>query len=328
MDFTVAGPTHTPTPSATPTPDGTETPTPTPTSSSTPTATPVPAPTAAPTPTPTPGSAVPPAIPNAPSGYLTPDGSIELDWNDVPGAQSYDLHLWHNGLWVQLPVDGVTASFSGSSARITGLPDSSTYFLQVRAVDSAGASGWSYLLFLANVPANIATATPTPVIVLPPTSTPTPTATATNISNPCHLWRSITASPTPTPTPVSGSATGGTAGSPVAAPCSYPKLSDRLEADVCAQQGQMPADPPKTAGVEVYPHGDTTPIVNYLRANRAIEYTSGDIVGKVFYYSDFGHQVAVSFIPLTLLGPLSQLPAVRFIEYSARLIAPANSMRP
>ena len=65
--------TPTPTPTATPTPCRTETPTPSPTA----------------TPTSTPSA--PPEVPDAPSGYLRPDGSIELDWNDVPAAQSYQV---------------------------------------------------------------------------------------------------------------------------------------------------------------------------------------------------------------------------------------------
>ena len=158
-------------PSPTPAPDGTATSTPTPTA----TANPVAAPTATPTPTPS----GPPAVPNAPTGYLTPDGSIELDWNDVPGAQSYHLNLWHNEGWVPLPVDGITVRFSGSSAHITGLPNYSNYFLAVRAVNSAGNSDWSSCLTLVNIPANISTATPTPTPTATPTETPTQTATPT-----------------------------------------------------------------------------------------------------------------------------------------------------
>ena len=126
--------------------------------------------------------------------------------------------------------------------------------------------------------------------------------------------------PTVTPTPAPAGPTIAQSPIPPNPPCSYPKLSGELEGVVCAYERQMPADPPRTVGVQVYPHGDTATIIEYLEANGAIDGMQGVDLFAAFQYKDWGHQVAVSFIPLTLLGPLSQLPAVRFIEHAPRPI--------
>ena len=139
--------TPTPTPSPTPTPTPTTpTPTPTPTATPGPTPTPTRTPTATPTPGVIPGA---PAAPDRPSLQLIASRTVALDWNDVSGAQSYEIEFYLDVQrdWVLLspnaPVGGVSVSFEGSSATVSNLPaDHHWYFFRVRARNSAGASDW------------------------------------------------------------------------------------------------------------------------------------------------------------------------------------------
>ena len=81
------------------------------------------------------------------------DGTLSIDWADVADADSYVV-LYLSGPpnvgWLTFSpttptVQGVTASFSGSSVTLSGSlsPMSGTYFAQVRAVNQHGNSRWS-----------------------------------------------------------------------------------------------------------------------------------------------------------------------------------------
>ena len=96
----------------------------------------------------------PPGAPERPFGAVIGPGTVSLDWNDVRPATSYDVRVWQVPLkrYVQLspggPVRGISISFDGSSAAVGGLPTTRPahdgwYAFQVRAVNDAGASGWS-----------------------------------------------------------------------------------------------------------------------------------------------------------------------------------------
>ena len=92
------------------------------------------------------------ARPNQGSALDTPDqpvgtavfvGGVDLEWNDVPGADSYDVQLYRNGQWTDLPGDGVEIAFYGAGAIISELDPSSTHWFQVRARNVHGSSDWS-----------------------------------------------------------------------------------------------------------------------------------------------------------------------------------------
>ena len=70
---------------------------------------------------------------------------VKLDWDDVDGADSYDVHFydWDTRDWVILPTTDVAVTFDGSSAVVGGLPEGRLWFLKVRAVNSGGVSEWS-----------------------------------------------------------------------------------------------------------------------------------------------------------------------------------------
>ena len=96
------------------------------------------------------------ARPNTPAtGAPTPDApdqpiatavfvaGVDLEWNDVPGADSYDVQLYRNGQWIDLPGEGVEIAFYGAGAIISGLDPDSTLWFQVRAENAHGSSDWS-----------------------------------------------------------------------------------------------------------------------------------------------------------------------------------------
>ena len=183
-------------------------------------------PTATPTVTPIPPTATPtpvglPARPNQPTAEMRSDGSVEIEWDAVDLADSYEVWLWHHVVfgflqrWVKLPFDGLDIQVEGYtreniglefgedglSAVVTNLPVKEWYYFVVRAVNDVGASGISEQVGVENTLEQTATSTPIPT----PTGTPTPTATATptltRTSTPT-VTPTATATPTPTPTSV------------------------------------------------------------------------------------------------------------------------------
>ena len=137
--------TPTPTPTATPTstaPPTAATPTPTPTATPTSTATPTATtPASAPTPTPTPTPAALTLAAPALTAVAADATTVELGWEAVDGAASYELWAWDRvNRWYRLGGDSLT----GTTYTHGGLTTGTTYYYQVRALDVAGAEGpWS-----------------------------------------------------------------------------------------------------------------------------------------------------------------------------------------
>ena len=89
-----------------------------------------------------------PDAPDRPTGQSTGEGAVSLDWNDVPTATSYVVRVWQVDRYTDLSADasvnGISITFNGSSATVSGLPtDYEWYYFQVSAINDAGASGWS-----------------------------------------------------------------------------------------------------------------------------------------------------------------------------------------
>ena len=84
-----------------------------------------------------------PEAPDQPIGTAVFAGGVDLEWNDVAGADSYDVQLYRNGQWLDLPGDGVEIAFYGAGAIISGLDPNSTLWFQVRARNAHGFSDWS-----------------------------------------------------------------------------------------------------------------------------------------------------------------------------------------
>ena len=84
-----------------------------------------------------------PDAPDLPIGTAVFVGGVDLEWNEVPVADSYDVQLYQNGQWIDLPGDGVEIAFYGAGAIISGLDPSLTLWFQVRARNAHGSSDWS-----------------------------------------------------------------------------------------------------------------------------------------------------------------------------------------
>ncbi len=84
-----------------------------------------------------------PDTPDRPVGTAVFVGGVDLEWNDVPGADSYDVQLFRNGQWMDLPGDGVEIAFYGAGGIISKLDPGSTHWFQVRARNAHSSSDWS-----------------------------------------------------------------------------------------------------------------------------------------------------------------------------------------
>ena len=90
-----------------------------------------------------PEQGIAPNAPDLPIGTAVFVGGVDLEWNEVPVADSYDVQLYQNGQWIDLPGDGVEIAFYGAGAIISGLDPSLTLWFQVRARNAHGSSDWS-----------------------------------------------------------------------------------------------------------------------------------------------------------------------------------------
>ena len=88
-----------------------------------------------------------PDTPDKPTATAVYEGMVDLEWNDVPGAASYEVQAF-NSDWFDLPGNGVEIAFYGPGAIIKGLIPESRYYLRVRASNSLGSSEWSEHLFV------------------------------------------------------------------------------------------------------------------------------------------------------------------------------------
>ena len=75
-------------------------------------------------------------------------GGVDLEWDDVPGADSYAVQTYRGGQWVELPGDGVEIAFYGAGAIISGLDPQASLWFQVRAANAHGVSDWSPMLYM------------------------------------------------------------------------------------------------------------------------------------------------------------------------------------
>ena len=92
----------------------------------------------------------PPGVPDQPAGTAVFIGGVDLEWNDVPGADSYAVQLGRGGQWIDLPADGVEVAFYGAGAIISGLDPEASLWFQVRAANAHGVSDWSATLYMSS----------------------------------------------------------------------------------------------------------------------------------------------------------------------------------
>ena len=92
----------------------------------------------------------PPGVPDLPVAKAVFVGGVDLEWNEVPGADSYDVQLGRGGQWIDLPADGVEVAFYEAGAIISGLDPEATLWFQVRAANGHGVSDWSATLSMSS----------------------------------------------------------------------------------------------------------------------------------------------------------------------------------
>ena len=68
---------------------------------------------------------------------------MDVEWNEVPGAETYEVQYFDTSGWADLPGDGIEIAFYGAGAVVSELNPSRSYTFRVRAVNSHGASDWS-----------------------------------------------------------------------------------------------------------------------------------------------------------------------------------------
>ena len=90
----------------------------------------------------------PPDAPDQPEGTGVFVGGVDLEWNGVPGADSYAVQQYRDGQWTDLPADGVAIAFYGAGAIISGLDPESSLWFRVRAANAHGVPDWSEMLYL------------------------------------------------------------------------------------------------------------------------------------------------------------------------------------
>ena len=92
----------------------------------------------------------PPGVPELPVGTAVFIGGVDLEWDDVIWADSYDVQLFRNGQWTDLPADDVAIAFYGAGAIISGLDPESSLWFRVRAENARSISDWSEMLYMAS----------------------------------------------------------------------------------------------------------------------------------------------------------------------------------
>ena len=230
----------------------------------------------------------------------------------------------------------VTIQFSGTSAQIDNLPNYDTYYLRLRAENSAGNSPWSGFAVIVNDATGQATSTPVPTATQAPVATatqePAPTATQAPVATSTPTVTSMaTATPTQDPSiidPPPGSCNdyvNGTSGSSGRAPeeCDYPKLDGLVEWRVCDYEmsirdagGDVRSQPDldvEHIAVWVIPVEDVvypTSILDWIATND-VDAGLDAWNGYGVEYDDFYSRWLVTWnAPISLLGPLSRHPDV------------------
>ena len=89
-----------------------------------------------------------PDAPDKPTGQAIYAGMVDLEWDDLPHATSYDVQFFQNGAWLDLPGNGIEIAFYGAGAILRNLPEEGVYYFQVRARNALGPSDWSEYLFM------------------------------------------------------------------------------------------------------------------------------------------------------------------------------------
>ena len=93
----------------------------------------------------------PGGVPDTPNGLeasAVHAGIVDIKWNEVEGAESYEVRVMPSGTWISLPGEGMEIAHYGAGAIVRNLPHEGRYYFSVRARNESGASEWSAFLFV------------------------------------------------------------------------------------------------------------------------------------------------------------------------------------
>ena len=138
-----------------------------------------------------------PAKPDAPTLRALHQGMVEVDWNDVSGANQYEVQFYTSSGWIDLPNAGlgIEIFFDGSRAVATGLPEDLGYdAFRVRAGNSGGWSEWSEYAWQMTTHNMDWEGIPVPTIEPTPEPVNTPATGAPAISGTAQVGETLTAS--------------------------------------------------------------------------------------------------------------------------------------
>ena len=93
----------------------------------------------------------PGGVPDTPNGLeasAVHAGIVDIQWNEVEGAESYEVRVMPSGTWISLPGEGMEIAHYGAGAIVRNLPHEGRYYFSVRARNESGASEWSASLFV------------------------------------------------------------------------------------------------------------------------------------------------------------------------------------
>ena len=137
-----------------------------------------------------------PAAPETPTLRALHQGMVEVDWNDVSGANRYEVQFYTSSGWIDLPNAGlgIEIFFYGSRAVATGLPEDLGYdAFHVRAGNSVGWSEWSEYTWQMTTHNMDWEGIPVPTIEPTPKPVNTPATGAPTISGTVQVGETLTA---------------------------------------------------------------------------------------------------------------------------------------
>ena len=138
-----------------------------------------------------------PAKPDTPTLRALHQGMVEVDWNDVSGANRYEVQFYTSSGWIDLPNAGlgIEIFFDGSRAVATGLPEDLGYdAFHVRAGNSVGWSEWSEYAWQMTTHNMDWEGIPVPTIEPTPKPVNTPATGAPMIGGTAQVGETLTAS--------------------------------------------------------------------------------------------------------------------------------------
>ena len=137
-----------------------------------------------------------PAKPDTPTLRALHQGMVEVDWNDVSGANRYEVQFYTSSGWIDLPNAGlgIEIFFDGSRAVATGLPEDLGYdAFRIRAGNSGGWSEWSEYAWQMTTHNMDWEGIPVPTIEPTPEPVNTPATGAPTISRTAEVGDTLTA---------------------------------------------------------------------------------------------------------------------------------------